>query len=94
MQRALSQFENNLLYIRELDVLYLHLSGTLTPIVDLSDILRAELVYLVSALDKLIHELVRIGMIEIFNNQRSPTNKSNSFSISLDSLRSCFKFHF
>lgn len=50
----------------------------------MSDISRSQLVYAVSALDKLIHELVRIGMLQSFLGQRVKTAKFVRFSISLD----------
>jgi hypothetical protein len=37
----------------------------------------------VSALDKLIHELVKIGMLQAFVGKRTQTSKFNSFSMSL-----------
>ncbi|CAG1771302.1 hypothetical protein BAC3_01702 [uncultured bacterium] len=84
MQRAFDQFNSNIAAIKEMDVLYQHLVNNLKLPNDLSDILRAQLVYSVSALDKLIHELVRIGMLQAFKNQRIKTSKFNGFSISLE----------
>jgi hypothetical protein len=62
MQTAHNQFLHNIRYIRELDSLYHFLKDTQNLPNDLSDLLRAELVYAVSALDKLVHELIKIGM--------------------------------
>lgn len=45
--------------------------------------LRAELVLAVSALDYFIHEIVRLGMLEIYNKQRQPTPHFQRFQISL-----------
>lgn len=83
MNRAFDQFQVNMKYVMELDALFLHLKDTLKLPNDLTDILRAEWVYSVSALDKLIHELIRIGMIEAFRGTRVKTPKFSSFSISL-----------
>jgi hypothetical protein len=47
------------------------------------DLLRAKVVYSVSAFDKLIHDLVRIGMVEIFVGQRLATLKYQNEPISL-----------
>jgi hypothetical protein len=47
------------------------------------DLLRFQIVYSVSALDKLIHDLVRIGMVQSFTGQRSPTNKYLSEKITM-----------
>lgn len=84
MQRAFEQFDSNIKAVREMDALHNHLVNELKLPNDLSDILRAQFVYAVSALDKLIHELVRIGMLEAFKNQRVKTSKFNGFSISLE----------
>ena len=79
MQRAFDQFQGNMKYVKELDALFVHLTDTLHLPNDLTDILRAEWVYSVSAMDKLIHELVRIGMIEAFQGRRVRTKKFKSF---------------
>lgn len=47
--------------------------------------LRAEIVLIVSALDQFIHELTRLGMMEIWRKQRLPTDAYLKFSISLSS---------
>lgn len=66
-----------------MEVLYEHLKKNFESL-DLSDILRAQQVYAVSALDKLIHELVRIGMLHSFLGVRVKTSKFNNFPISLE----------
>lgn len=84
MQKAFKQFNSNIKAVKEMDVLYHYLTKDLKLPNDLSDILRSQLVYAVSALDKLIHELVKIGMLQAFINQRIKTSKFNSFSITLE----------
>jgi RiboL-PSP-HEPN len=88
MQRAFDQFKDNMKYVKELDTLFVHLKSTLHLPNDLTDILRAEWVYSVSAMDKLIHELVRIGMIEAFQGRRVRTNKFSSFGVTTTTLTS------
>jgi hypothetical protein len=88
MQRAFDQFKDNIKYVKELDALYVHLKDTLHLPSDLTDLLRAEWVYTVSAMDKLIHELIRIGMIEAFQGRRIRTNKYLSFGVTTDTLTS------
>ncbi|MEP6933807.1 MAG: hypothetical protein ABI988_07715 [Nitrospirota bacterium] len=39
------------------------------------DLLRSKIVYSVSAFDKLIHDLIRVGMVEIFMGKRQSTPK-------------------
>lgn len=88
MQRAFDQFKDNIKYVKELDALYVHLKDTLHLPSDLTDLLRAEWVYTVSAMDKLIHELIRIGMIEAFQGRRIRTNKYLSFGVTTNTLTS------
>ena len=84
MQSAMEQFNGNIKAVKEMEALYEYLTTALKLPNDLSDILRAQLVYAVSALDKLIHELVRIGMLQAFAGQRTKTSKFYTFSISLE----------
>jgi len=88
MQRAFDQFNGNMKYVKELDALFIYLKDTLHLPNDLSDILRAEWVYSVSAMDKLIHELVRIGMIEAFQGRRVRTSKFQTFGVTTNTLTS------
>lgn len=81
-----NQFLHNIASVRELDSLYDFLKNSQKLSNDLSDLLRAEIVYSVSALDKFVHEIVRIGMIEAFNGQRIRTNKFNGFTLSAKTL--------
>lgn len=50
---------------------------------DASDLLRWQYVLAVSALDKYIHDIVRIGMVQIFHGNRSETAKYKSFRLEL-----------
>lgn len=88
MQRAYDQFKDSMKYVKELDALFIHLKDNLHLPNDLTDILRAEWVYCVSAMDKLIHELARIGMIESFQGRRPQTAKFSSFGITTNTLLS------
>lgn len=51
------------------------------------DLLRSQIVYAVSAFDKLIHDLIRIGMVEIFCGRRSATPKYLTETISLQAYQ-------
>ncbi len=84
MYRALSQFERSIEETKMLSDLYDYVTKTLTVPMSFKDILRSQIVYSVSAFDKLIHDLVRIGMVEIFIGRRQPTQKYLSENISLD----------
>ncbi len=86
MQAAYNQFNDNIRYIRDLDTLYRSLKHGQALPNDLSDLLRAEVVYAVSALDKLVHELVRMGMLEAFKGIKPKTRKFNGFAITAETL--------
>ena len=87
MQAAINQFQDNFMAIVELKNLHLTLT-TQNLHSDLTDLLRFQLVYAISAFDKLIHELVKFGMKECFLNQREKTSNFKTFKISADSLAS------
>ena len=67
--------------VRQLHALHHSFSKQVTAIVDLSDLLRAEIVLAVSALDYFIHELTRLGMLECFDGTRPVTDAFNRFSL-------------
>ncbi len=72
--------------VRDIGALHDALRAQTTQTLDLSDILRAELVLAVSALDHYIHEVVRAGMLEIYRGLRPETPSFLQFSVSLGSL--------
>ncbi len=84
MNNSLSLFKRNVDSVSEIFVLYDYLTNTAKIPLDFDDLLRSQIVYSVSAFDKLVHDLVRIGMLEIFAGNRLPTQKylSESFSMS------------
>ncbi len=84
MHRAIQQFRSNIERVRALGGLYEALSRLTTPAVDSTDILRAQIVLAVSALDHYIHELTRLGMLEVFNGLRAPTIAFGRFQVTLD----------
>ena len=62
------------------------LSVQLTAAVDLTDILRAEIVMVVSAFDYYIHELCRLGIIESYKGNRTQTDALSRFQIPMSAL--------
>jgi hypothetical protein len=50
---------------------------------DYSDLLRWQWIQVVSSLDKFIHDIVRVGMLDIYTGHRNPTNKYLTFNIDL-----------
>ena len=83
MQAAIDQFRVNIGRVRNFGTMYKILSAQTTQVLDLSDILRAELVMAVSALDQYIHELVRLGMLEAYSGHRVQTQAFLRFQVAL-----------
>jgi hypothetical protein len=86
MQTALDQFRLNIKHVRNIAGLYTSIRGMTTSALDLSDLLRIQLVMCVSALDHYIHEVTRIGILQIFNGQRVSTPAFLRYEICLDSV--------
>lgn len=84
MHNALALFKSNLSAARSLEGLYAYLSTTVTAPMSYDDLLRSQVVYSVSAFDKLIHDLVRIGMVQIFSGIRHPTARYLNEPISIE----------
>ena len=84
MQEAIDQFRSNIQHVRNLYSLYVYFTTATTSVLDLSDLLRAQIVLTVSALDHYVHELTRLGMIEIFELKRSTTPAFLRFQVTLD----------
>lgn len=87
MQSALDQFHISINRVRDLIAVHNSVKAQSTPALDLSDILRAALVLSVSALDFYVHEIVRLGMLEIYQGLRPESTAFSRFQISLASAR-------
>src|SRR6266702_7263913 len=83
MYSSLSSFRGNIASVRDLATLYDYLCANLKTPMTFDDLLRFQIVYSVSALDKLIHDIIRIGMLRIFVGKRPVTNKYLSERISM-----------
>lgn len=83
MQVAIEQFRTNLLRVKNLGSIAEAVDSQTTPVLDLSDILRAELVFAVSALDQFVHEVVRLGMLDAYRGNRPRTRSFLAFQVSL-----------
>jgi hypothetical protein len=83
MLNSLNLFENNIKDSAQLLALF-EFSSKHLPGMVFDDLLRAHLVYSVSAFDKLIHDIIKIGMVEIFTNNRQATPKYLNERISLE----------
>lgn len=87
LNQALNQFNNNIERIKILHSVYLNFQSQVTSVIDVTDILRAEIVLLVSAVDFYIHEIVKIGMLDIFAGNRPETSSFRNYNISLKAIR-------
>ncbi len=87
MQNAIDQFRENLRSIRRLDGLCILLEQQGTSADDFSEILRSEIVLIVSALDCFVHDLVRIGMVAIFRDSGTGSKAFSEFSVSMRCLK-------
>lgn len=83
MRNALAVFQNSLTEARNLNVLHDHIKNNLKLPFPVDDLLRSQIVYAVGAFDKLIHDLIRIGMVEIFMGNRVQTPKYLTEAFSL-----------
>lgn len=82
MKAAIDSFKKSIERVRHLGGLHNALSTLITTAVDSSDLLRAQLVLAVSALDYFIHELTILGMIEVLEGQRAPTESFRRYKVS------------
>ncbi|VXD15238.1 conserved hypothetical protein [Planktothrix serta PCC 8927] len=70
MQSVIEKFRISIGRVRDLIALHNSIKAQSTNILDVSDILRSALVLAVSALDYYVHEVVTLGMLEIYRGQR------------------------
>lgn len=75
MPDAITTFRANMADADALTVLFDYLTVSVGGPVSFDDLLRAKIVYAVGAFDKLIHDIVRQGMVETFSGNRKPTPK-------------------
>lgn len=85
MLNPIEQFRENITRVQDLSGLHTAFGNVTTSAVDLTDLLRAQIVMIVSALDLYIHEITRIGMLEVYNGDRPQTPAFLRFQVSLDS---------
>lgn len=86
MHSAIVQFRENLHRARELGVLSSAVASITTAAIDVSDMWRAQIVLGVSALDYLIHEMARLGMVECAAGVRPKTDAFLRFQLPLDAV--------
>lgn len=86
MQSAIEAFRESVSRVEHLGGLYKALTGLTTTVVDASDLLRAQVVLAVSALDFYVHEVTVSGMVEVFEGRRPPTQAFLKYRVSLGSV--------
>jgi hypothetical protein len=84
MHNSLILFKNTLRETRSLTTLYDYLVSSIAAPVNFDDILRLQVVYAVSAFDKLMHDLIRIGVVSIYAGTRTITPRYKSDAISME----------
>lgn len=89
-QTIIDEFNKNINSIKERLELYRKLAKD-NVLIATDDMFRLEIVMLISAVDYYIHEIVKEGIIQIFNNEREETKGYNSFVISLQCVKKALK---
>jgi len=87
MNKAIETFRSNIQRVRHLGGVNKALLSLTTSALDTSDILRAQIVLSLSALDQYIHEITVIGMVEIFSGARAPTDAFLKYRVSMEFVR-------
>lgn len=83
MHNAKAVFSANMRDADALVGIHDYLSKSVGEAISFDDLLRSRVVYSVSAFDKLIHDLIRIGMIQTYVGIRAATPKYQNEPISL-----------
>lgn len=86
MLNAQARFLENMKQAAALGSLYDHLVATVAIPNAFDDLLRSQIVYSISAFDKLIHDLIRVGMVQTFAGTRAATPKYLNEGIQLRHL--------
>jgi hypothetical protein len=88
MQRAIEKFRQNIKSVRELDGIF-GLIADNYPLLEVQaqEILRAEIVLSVSALDCFIHDLIKQGMVETYQGNRLASNQLSTYQIPFKFLK-------
>lgn len=87
MDDIFNEFQNNIAQIRQIGGVYSYLKDKMRlPVADIGDILRSQIVNVVSELDRYLHEKVRKGICDIFLGNRPIMGKFKSFSLSSDTV--------
>jgi len=88
MHSALIQFQENLKRAKELGSLASAVEAVTTSVIDVSDMWRSQIVLVVSALDHFVHDITRLGMIEIAKGSRQKTDAYLRFQMPFTAVES------
>lgn len=91
MYNAFLNFKKNLEESKALAVLYNYLSVTVGGPVGYDDLLRAQIVYSVSAFDKLMHDMILIGLVDTYKGSRQPTDKYLGEALTMNTVNKMAK---
>lgn len=83
MNNALKHFKDSIERTKDTHGLFCALEDNIGRSLDITDLLRGEVVMLVSSFDYYIHELVRVGIKEVYQGIRHETIQYKNFSIPL-----------
>ena len=86
MTSPITQFQENIDQVKILGGIFSSIDNNTTPRLDSSDILRAEIVMAISALDAFIHGLVEEKMLLIYQGKRPQTKGYKNFQIPLSKI--------
>ena len=86
MKSAKLIFDKSIRELNDIQTIYDHLQSEYRLADEISDLLRLQLVNLLSAMDRFLHEIIRIGLGESFSGTRTITEKAKSFQVSLGTV--------
>lgn len=87
MQQAINTFISNIDSVKQLDAIYQYLEQqNIGKTLDLSEILRAEIVLAVSAMDNFISDLLLIGLVENFEQRKSLSAEFAKFRLDMQTV--------
>jgi len=87
MLNAQKVFLSNMRDADALTGIYDYLTNTVVTPMSFDDLLRSKIVYSVSAFDKFMHDLIRVGMVQTYTGKRPPTPKYLAVPIPLSTAQ-------
>lgn len=91
MRRPIEIYNLHIVELKKLDDIFQYNSKVLTTGIDISGLLRAEIVFAVSALDQYIHSVVLLRTMDILTRGEESTLSFNKLSLGLDVVNMVLK---